>query len=440
MATLPAAPAAVPTVAYPPAPRSVEATGLPFSFLCDLVLKVLYFQGSMLGRDIARHVCLPFALVETTLKFLADEGYCSSTGVRLNAFDEGESIATGMQFLISSSGRGRARELIQLNQYAGPAPVPVEAYSAVARHQAAADLRIDREMLGLILDHLVLSDDLLDRLGPALNARQAIFLYGPPGNGKTSIAEACAGLMGEPLFVPHALYVHGEVIRFFDPVHHIAVAHGLPVHDRRWMLVERPVVKVGGELLPRMLDLGFDPLLGFYEASLQLKANGGLFLVDDFGRQQHMQPSDLLNRLIVPLEKGLDHLNIARAGTSIAVPFTNLLILSTNLKPSDLMDEAFLRRVRFKVLVPDPTEDEYREIWRRECERVEVAWDPWAIEDLLERHYRQVGRALHGVHPRDLLDHVVHAARYRGEDVAHLTAAMLDLACDTYFVHGPETW
>ncbi|HEY2704403.1 MAG TPA: ATP-binding protein [Candidatus Dormibacteraeota bacterium] len=427
------------TVAYPPVPRNVEATGLPFSFLSDLVLKVLYFHGSMLGGDIARHVCLPFSLVETTLKFLADEGYCASTGVRMAAMNAGESIATGMQFLISSAGRARARELIQLNQYAGPAPVPVEAYTAVAEHQAASDLRIDREALLGALDHLVLSDDLLGRLGPALNARQAIFLYGPPGNGKTSIAESCAGLLGEPVFVPRALYVHGEVIRFFDPVHHIEVAHGLPLHDRRWKLVERPVVKAGGELLPRMLDLGFDPLLGFYEASLQLKANGGLFLVDDFGRQQHMQPPDLLNRLIVPLERGIDHLNIARAGTSIAVPFTTLLILSTNLKPSDLMDEAFLRRVRFKVLVPDPTEEEYREIWRRECERNEVAWEPWAVDELLERQYRQVGRALHGVHPRDLLDHVVHAARYRGEP-AELTAATLDLACDTYFVHGAEAW
>jgi hypothetical protein len=440
MAILPAQPTAPHAIPYPPVPRSVEATGLPFSFLSDLVLKVLYFQGGMLGRDIAKHVCLPFSLVETTLKFLADEGYCASTGVRMTALDVGESIATGMQFLISSAGRARARELIQLNQYAGPAPVPVDAYTAVARHQAAADLRVDREALSLVLDHLVLSEDLLTRLGPALNGRQAIFLYGPPGNGKTSIAEACAGLMGDPLFVPHALYVHGEVIRFFDPIHHLTVTHDLPVHDRRWQLVDRPVVKVGGELLPRMLDLGFDPMLGFYEASLQLKANGGLFLVDDFGRQQHMQPADLLNRLIVPLEKGVDYLNIARAGTSIAVPFTNLLILSTNLKPTDLMDEAFLRRVRFKVLVPDPTEEEYREIWRRECERAGVTWDPWAVEDLLERHYRQVGRALHGVHPRDLLDHVVHAARYRGEEVAHLTAPMLDLACDTYFVHGQEAW
>jgi hypothetical protein len=422
------------TIAYPPLPRTAEATGLPFTFLCDLVLKVLYFNGGMLGGDIARHVCLPFSVVERTLKFLSDEGYCTTTGVRMTALAQGESIGTGLQFLISTSGRARARELIQVNQYAGPAPVPIEDYNLVAQHQATAPVRVARPALCEALDHLVLSDGVLDRLGPALNARQAIFLYGPPGNGKTSIAESCAGLLGDPLFVPHALYVHGEVIRFFDPIHHRVVDMGLPPYDRRWQLIDRPVVRVGGELVPRMLDLGFDPVLGFYDASLQLKANGGLFLVDDFGRQQHMRAPDLINRLIIPLERGVDHLDIARAGTSIAVPFTNLLVLSTNLHPRDLVDEAFLRRVRFKMLVPDPTEDEYQAIWQRECERAEVSWEPQAVEHLLDRHYRSARRPLRGAHPRDLLEHVVHAARYRGEP-ARLTAASLDLACDTYFVH-----
>ena len=311
--------------------------------------------------------------------------------------------------------------------------MPIDVYNAVARHQARLDHVLDRAALRDAFNHLVIPDDLLDRLGPALNARQAIFLYGPPGNGKTSIAEACARIIGPPLFVPRALYVHGEVIRFFDPIHHLPVERDGPPHDRRWQLTERPVVKVGGELVPRMLDLGFDSTLGFYEASLQLKANGGLFLVDDFGRQQHMSARDLLNRLIVPLEKGVDYLNIARAGTSVAVPFTNLLILSTNLRPHDLIDEAFLRRVRYKVLVPNPTEEEYRTIWQRVCAKEGVAYDAGVVEHTIERHYRRAGRTLHGAHPRDLLNHVINGARYLGEE-PRLTAELIDHACSTCFV------
>jgi hypothetical protein len=427
-------------IAFPPVPKTAEETGLPFSFVGDLVLKVLYFNGGMLGRDLSKHTCLPFALIEAVLKFLSDEGYCGSTGMRTATLDPGEPIAAGMQYLISTAGRERARELIELNQYAGPAPVPIEVYNAVARHQARIDLSLDRATLQEAFAHLVLADDLLDRLGPALSARQAIFLYGPPGNGKTSIAEACARILGPPLFVPRALYVHGEVIRFFDPIHHRPVEREVPPHDARWILTERPVVNVGGELQGRSLDLGFDQTLGFYEASLQLKANGGLFLVDDFGRQQHLPPRDLLNRLIVPLEKGVDYLNIARAGTSVAVPFTNLLILSTNLRPMDLVDEAFLRRVRFKVRVPNPTEDDYREIWRRLCVREKVPYEGAMIDRLIEKHYRATGRALHGAHPRDLLNHAVHAARYLGQPV-QLTDALLDLACSTYFVDtSGEEW
>lgn len=431
----PTAPSPAAPIAFPPVPATVEETGLPFTFICDLVLKVLYFNGGMLGRQIANHICLPFPLVETTLKFLSDEGYCGSTGVRMNGLGSGESIVAGMQFLINTAGRERARELIELNQYAGPAPVPIEVYNTVARHQARIDAALDRGTLREAFSTLVLPDTFIDRLGPALNARQAVFLYGPPGNGKTSIAEACARILGPPLFVPKALYVHGEVIRFYDPIHHLPVERDVPAHDRRWMLTERPVVKVGGELLPRMLDLGFDQVLGFYEASLQLKANGGLFLVDDFGRQQHMGARDLLNRLIVPLEKGVDYLNIARAGTSVAVPFTNMLILSTNLRPHDLIDEAFLRRVRFKVLVPNPTPEDYKTIWRRVCAKEGVEYQEKVVERLMDTHYRRHNRALHGAHPRDLLNHILNAARYMGRR-PELSDELMELATSTYFVES----
>jgi hypothetical protein len=420
-------------IALPPSPRTADETGLPFSFMCDLVLKVLYFNGSMVGRDIAEHIRLPFPLVETTLKFLADEGYISTAGVRMTSLKPGEGISGGMEHQISSSGRQRARELLDLNQYAGPAPVPISEYATMAEQQAAVDGVVTRARLHDAFSHLVLGETLLDHLGPALSAREAIFLHGPPGNGKTSIAEAAAALMGPPVFVPRALYVHGEVIRFFDPIHHVPIDRELPPHDRRWQLVQRPAVKVGGELTPRMLELSFDPTLGFYEASMQLKANGGLFLVDDFGRQQNMSPRDLLNRLIVPLEKKIDYANISRAGTTVAVPFTCLLILSTNLRPQNLMDEAFLRRVHFKVHVPDPTEAEYREIWRRRCAHEGVRLEVEVLDRLIAAHYTAKGRPLHGSHPRDLLNHIIHAARYFSRPVA-MSDELMEWACETYFV------
>jgi ATPase family associated with various cellular activities (AAA) len=435
--TLPvSAPAASP-IALPPAPRTAEETGLPFSFVCDLVLKVLYFNGSMLGRDIAKHLCLPFSFVETTSRFLADEGYCSSTGVHTSMLDPGEPINAGMQHMISTTGRQRARELLEINQYAGPAPVPIADYTAMAERQSHVDGQVNRARLHDAFSHLVLSEVVLDHLGPALSARQAVFLYGPPGNGKTTIAEAAASLLGAPMFIPRALYVHGEVIRFYDPIHHEPIDRELPPHDRRWQLAKRPAVKVGGELTPRMLELGFDSTLGFYEAPMQLKANGGLFLIDDFGRQQNMSPRDLLNRLIVPLEKKVDYLNIPRAGSSIPVPFTCLVMLSTNLRPQNLMDEAFLRRVRFKVHVPDPTVDEYKEIWRRNCVDNNLRMDEGLVDRLLENHYHSKGRSLHGTHPRDLLNHVIHAALYLGRPV-ELNDELLELACETYFVEADE--
>ncbi|MDQ6745702.1 MAG: ATP-binding protein, partial [Actinomycetota bacterium] len=255
-------------IALPPQPRAVEETGLPFSFICDLILKILYFNGSMLGRDLAAHTCLPFGLLETALKFLADEGYTSTAGVRMTSLAPGETISAGMEHQISSTGRLRARELMELNQYAGPAPVPITDYTAMAAQQSTVDGAVDRARLHEAFRHLVLPESVLDHLGPALSAREAVFLHGPPGNGKTSIAEAAASLMGPPLFVPRALYVHGEVIRFFDPIHHAPITRDLPAHDRRWQLVQRPAVKVGGELTPRMLELSYDPALGFYEASM----------------------------------------------------------------------------------------------------------------------------------------------------------------------------
>ncbi len=421
-------------IGFPPVPQTPKEAGLPAAFINDLVLKVVYYNGSMLGRDVAEHVCLPWAIVSPALKFLADEGYLGTTGIR--GAVGGAEFAEGLQYAMTRAGRDRARELIEVCQYAGPAPVPLEVYVAVARHQGRSGNPVSHQTLRSALEHLVLPPSVLNRLGPALGSRQSIFLYGPAGNGKTSIAEACATLLGDAIFVPHAIYVKGEVIRFFDPIHHRPVNADLPPHDRRWALCSRPVVRAGGELTGRELELSYDPRLGFYEASLQLKANGGLFLVDDFGRQQ-LSPQELLNRLIVPLEVGFDYLNIGRAGTTVMVPFTEVLVLSTNLRPRDLVDEAFLRRIRYKVEVPNPTVIEYGRIFRRVCENVGLEFDPAAVNYLIEEHYRKAGRPLHGCEPRDIIDHLVHAAAYFGVE-PRLTPELIDHAVSAYFANLDE--
>jgi hypothetical protein len=431
-ATLSSPPAVRSQIGFPPVPHSPKEAGLPFPFITDLVLKILYFNGGMLGRDLSRHICLPWTIVSDAVKFLSDETYCATTGIRGTVGND-EGFAEGLQYVITTSGRERARELIEISQYSGPAPVPLDVYVAVARHQGRSGPAVTHQVLRAALDHLVLAPSVLNRLGPALGARQSIFLYGPPGNGKSTIAAACATMLGDPIFVPHAIFVKGEVIRIFDPMHHKPVPVELPLHDTRWAFCTRPVVLAGGELTGRELELGFDPRVGFYEASLQLKANGGLFLVDDFGRQQ-LSPQDLLNRLIVPLEAGHDYLNIARAGTTVQVPFTEVLILSTNLKPKDLVDEAFLRRIRYKVEVPNPTVIEYGRIFRRACESMGLDFDPDAVNYLVEEHYQKASRPLHGCEPRDILDHLIHAAAYFGVE-PRLTPELLDHAVSAYFAN-----
>ncbi len=419
-------------IGFPPVPQNSKEAGLPFPFVCDLLLKILYYNGTMLGRELSRHSALPWRMVGDSLKFLTDEGYTGTTGIRGTVGAEG-GFAEGLQYMISKAGRERAKELVDVNQYAGPAPIPLDVYVAVARHQGRSSAPVTHQVLRAALDHLVLPPSVLNRLGPALGARQSIFLYGPPGNGKSTIAEACAKLLGDPVFIPHAIYVKGEVIRVFDPVHHRPVAGDLPPHDLRWQLSHRPVVRAGGELTGRELDLSFDPRMGFYEASLQLKANGGMFLVDDFGRQQ-VSPQDLLNRLIVPLEAGFDYINVSRAGTTVAVPFTEVLILSTNIKPKQLVDEAFMRRIRYKVEVPNPSVVEYSRIFRRACESIGIDYDPAAVNYLINEHYQKTARPLHGCEPRDILDHLVHAAAYFGVE-PRLTPELLDHAVSAYFAN-----
>ena len=414
----------------PEPPESLEDLGLPFSAVTDLILKIMYFNGNILGRDIAARVCLPWKITSEALTFLANEGYCATTGIR-GSHGPGTDFAESLQYVVTASGRERTREILDLNQYAGPAPVHLDDYLDSARSLSEESPRISESALKQALDHLVVPSHLIDVVGTALTGRQALFLYGPPGNGKSSIADSCAMVLGDPIFIPHALYVHGEIIRLFDPVHHRLVSGPPMVHDKRWELVYRPVVHAGGELKGNELELAFDRRLGYYEAPLQLKANGGIFHVDDFGRQM-IPPRQILNRLIVPLESGIDYLNVARAGTTVSVPYATVLLLSTNLDPGELVDEAFLRRVRYKALVPDPTLEEFRLIFRRVCQERSVHYEEEAVDHLLRTHYEPVGRALRGCHPRDIVDQLIATSRYLGEP-PRLSNDLIDRVARAYF-------
>ncbi|MGH7666134.1 MAG: ATP-binding protein [Candidatus Dormibacteria bacterium] len=418
------------TVYCPAPPTSVAGLGLPFSFVCDLVLKVLYFNGNLLGRDLAALVCLPWTVTSEAVAFVTKENFCGTTGARTHTRAH-EDFAEGLEYALTGAGRERARETLQLSQYAGPAPVPLDDYLASAAGLAVAPVGVSSESMRAALGDLVLPDHVVDVVGSALIARQALFLFGPPGNGKSSIAHGCAAVLGSPIFIPHALYVHGEVVRVFDPVHHRPVAGPPLVHDQRWTLVYRPVVRTGGELRAQQLEPAFDRVLGFYEAPLQVKANGGILHVDDFGRQV-ITPREILNRLIVPLETGIDYLNITRAGTTVSVPYATLLLLSTNLDPSELVDEAFLRRVRYKTLVGDPTREEFRAIFRQVCRDTGVAYQDAAVDYLLSKHYDPSDRPLRGCQPRDLVGQIVSVASYLGQAPA-LTPDLIDRAAHAYF-------
>ncbi len=423
-------------VDFTPKPiNSVEDTGLTEGFITNLVIKVMYSAGQCTGYDIAERIKLPFiGIVDRALEFLKREKMCEVRGS--GGFGEG-----AYQYTITSKGADKAREANERTTYIGPAPVPLNVYNKAIQAQGIQGFTIRPRTMRQALSHLVLCESTFDRIGPAVNSGKSLFLFGPPGNGKTTIAEAIGHMMkGKDMMMPYAVDMDGDIIKIFDEVSHevIEEASVMPgtgglkrFPDPRWIKIRRPFIVSGGELTLDSLDLIWNNSTRFYEAPHQMKANGGLFLIDDFGRQQ-VRPRDLLNRWIVPLDKQIDYLTL-HTGRKIEIPFQVLIVFSTNMDPKDLVDEAFLRRIPHKIDVVDPTAEEFREIFRRMCGIKEIPYDERGLVYLIQEYYVKKKRKLRAVHPRDILNHLEDLASYFGTE-PRLTKDLIDRAASSYFV------
>lgn len=410
-----------------PEPKSVEETGLDLVFISDLALKVIYFHNQVTGQAISDTLCLPFFNVaDKALTALKREELVEVSGSQ--GFGE-----PAYQYGITPKGVSRVNQALERTTYMGPAPVTLGQYTAVIRDQTLADVRVSPEEVRAAMSDLVLDDLLVDGLGQAVNTGKSLFLFGPPGNGKTVLAEHIIPLLGGNILIPHAFTVDGQVIKVLDMHNHqpVPLPPGRVGWDRRFVLCRRPALVAGGELTLDVLDLVYDAAAKLYEAPLQVKANGGMFLIDDFGRQQ-VEPRQLLNRWIVPLEKRVDYMTL-HTGKKIEVPFDQLIVFSTNLAPRDLVDEAFLRRIQNKVQVSNPSIEAFREIFRRQCAYFDVPFDQEGLVYLLREHYVKPKRELRSVHPRDILRLLSGIARYMGTP-PRLTHDLIDRACHAYFV------
>ena len=406
-----------------PAPRTIDDTGIRRKLLEDLALKILHLSGELSVRDLAERMFIPLRISDEIFGRLRKEGLCQVTG-----------MAAGVHRIVTTSeGKERASELLSITQYAGAVPVSLADYVARVKAQTVRQLAIEPEAVRRAFAHLVLPENTLTQVGTALASGRAIFLYGPPGTGKTTIADSMWRLFeGDAIWVPYAVEADGQIIEVFDPgVHRRVTPPDAHDHDMRWVRCQRPRVLVGGELTIEMLDLQYNPASKFYTAPVQMKASNGLLIIDDFGRQR-VRPDELLNRWVVPLDRSIDFLTLA-GGRKIEIPFDMLVIFATNLDPSTLVDEAFLRRIQTKIRLEAITRDDFHEICRRVCADMALEYRAAPVERLLDIITRDLGEELRACHPRDLVQQVCWTARYR-QQAPVLDDESLDLACRTYFV------
>jgi len=404
-----------------------SAAGVPDALAESLVLKRLLAVGIETGRSLVRALALPG---KSAMELLAD------LKSRQLVVYKNQASMGDFEYTLTENGHALANRYLEECSYCGPAPVPLKTYVESVHAQTIKHENPAAEQLRRAFSDLLINDAMLDRLGPAINSGKGLFLFGYPGNGKTSIAERITKSFGSDIWIPYVLLVDGEIIQLFDPQNHEQIGQAGPSilkgenYDPRWVKIRRPTIIVGGELKMGALELRYDPNTRITEAPLQMKSNCGTLVIDDFGRQT-MNPDELLNRWIVPLEKRYDFLAL-NSGKKIQVPFDQLIVFSTNLEPKELVDDAFLRRIPYKINVTDPTEAEFRQLLRIMCEHFKLAHNDQAVEHLIEHHYRVKGRPFRACQPRDLLLQIIDRARYHGIDPV-VSPEGFDIACENYF-------
>jgi hypothetical protein len=421
----------------PPAPTDFKDLGVGGKFFEQLVLKTLYTRGSSTGDQLSEYVRVPFWTMDDILMGFQRQQLAQTP----------KSVGMGRRgytFELTAEGRARAREVLETDPYVGACPVPLDVYSYWMERQSVRGTHVGPDQVRAGFEHLVLDTRTIDLLGPAINSARSVFLWGDAGNGKTTISEAVVKIYGDSLYIPLAVYADGQVIQLYDPVVHEPVEPFTrteseeedlvwppPDVDQRWVRIKRPMVLVGGELTLDQLELKFDKNRGAFQAPPHMKANGGVFVIDDFGRQ-HVPPRDLLNRWMVPLDRGVDYLTFT-SGRRASIPFACVVIFATNLDPEELVEEAFLRRIRYKIEIGSPERAHVTEILRRQCERRGIPFRPEAVDFLYREYYDRLGIEPRSCHPVDLVGDLQDLAAYLSRK-PELTEEMLRHACDSYFM------
>lgn len=405
----------------PPALRKLEDTGLPMVMMRDILLKTIFRKSVEHTSEIAQAICLPIPLTQQLIDAARDMNLLQATGT-LHATSGSE-----MGFQLTDGGKARALDALSQSEYYGAMPVPLETYKEQTRRQSIRNIHLTREMLQASMGHLILPDGMIDQLGPAVSSGRSVLMYGPPGNGKSSIAEGIRAAMGDTIYIPRALSYAGQVITLYDPIVHTVVEDAagfngadsggsirksVARYDMRYLLCKRPTVMTGGELMLNMLDLNYNSVSRTYQASLQLKSTGGVFIVDDLGRQEE-PPQALINRWIVPLEVGYDILAL-QSGEKFEVPFDTLVVFSTNFHPNELFDQAALRRIFFKVKIAGPTQEEFLKILAMVARKKKVPLDEATLIHLLKKKYPSIDNVYANYHAPFLLDQLIAICEFEG--------------------------